>query len=131
MLEPKQDLSAADVSQAPTIVPSAASVSDFEKDRASSRDREETILPATKDETAPETGSDGIDLAKAATAASQAHGQSLKEIQTREDGTEYPTGMKLGLINLALCLSVFLMALGMSCASFAEALRRIWILEGV
>lgn len=30
----------------------------------------------------------------------------------REDGIEYPTGIKLGLIVLALCLSVFLMALG-------------------
>ncbi|KAJ4400533.1 MFS sugar transporter [Neurospora sp. IMI 360204] len=29
----------------------------------------------------------------------------------REDGVEYPTGLKLGLITIALCLSVFLMAL--------------------
>lgn len=34
------------------------------------------------------------------------------ETAKREDGTEYPTGIKLGLIVLALCLSVFLMALG-------------------
>ncbi|KAI1134501.1 putative efflux pump [Hypoxylon sp. FL0543] len=39
------------------------------------------------------------------------HGDSIRQIQTREDGTEYPTGLKLGLITLALCLSVFLMAL--------------------
>jgi EmrB/QacA subfamily drug resistance transporter len=31
--------------------------------------------------------------------------------RTREDGQEYPKGMQLGLISLALCLSVFLMAL--------------------
>ena len=30
----------------------------------------------------------------------------------REDGVEYPTGLKLGLITIALCLAVFLMALG-------------------
>ncbi|KAJ5326635.1 hypothetical protein MYU51_014499 [Penicillium brevicompactum] len=36
---------------------------------------------------------------------------SLKATTTREDGTEYPTGLKLTLIVLALCLSVFLVAL--------------------
>jgi hypothetical protein len=51
------------------------------------------------------------ELARHATAASKT-GESIVHTQTREDGTEYPTGMKLGLINLALCLSVFLMALG-------------------
>jgi hypothetical protein len=30
---------------------------------------------------------------------------------TSGEGIEYPTGVKLGLISLALCLSVFLMAL--------------------
>ncbi len=52
------------------------------------------------------------DLTRQATAVSKT-GQSITQTQTREDGTEYPTGMKLGLITLALCLSVFLMALGM------------------
>jgi hypothetical protein len=37
----------------------------------------------------------------------------VEAVNTREDGTEYPTGVKLGLIALALCLSVFLVALGM------------------
>ncbi|KAK2626637.1 hypothetical protein QTJ16_003812 [Diplocarpon rosae] len=36
---------------------------------------------------------------------------SLTRINTSQDGTEYPTGVKLGLISLALCLSVFLIAL--------------------
>jgi hypothetical protein len=52
------------------------------------------------------------ELARQATAASKS-GQSIRPTATREDGTEYPSGMKLGLITLALCLSVFLMALGM------------------
>lgn len=30
---------------------------------------------------------------------------------TSGEGIEYPTGVRLGLISLALCLSVFLMAL--------------------
>lgn len=33
------------------------------------------------------------------------------DMQIRDDGTPYPTGLKLGFIVLALCLSVFLMAL--------------------
>lgn len=35
----------------------------------------------------------------------------LQRVQTSEDGVEYPTGMKLAFISLALCLSVFLIAL--------------------
>jgi hypothetical protein len=50
------------------------------------------------------------DLSKQLTAQSH-HPAALQEIRTREDGTEYPTGLKLGLIMLALCLAVFLMAL--------------------
>lgn len=35
----------------------------------------------------------------------------LTKINTSQEGVEYPTGVKLGLISLALCLSVFLIAL--------------------
>jgi hypothetical protein len=35
----------------------------------------------------------------------------LTRVMTSGEGVEYPTGVKLGLISLALCLSVFLMAL--------------------
>lgn len=35
----------------------------------------------------------------------------LERIDTRPDGSEYPSGLKLYLITLALCLGVFLMAL--------------------
>jgi hypothetical protein len=38
-------------------------------------------------------------------------GHDLKQVQTSESGIEYPTGLRLNLISLALCLSVFLMAL--------------------
>jgi len=37
--------------------------------------------------------------------------EELNRIMTSGEGVEYPTGMKLRLISLALCLSVFLMAL--------------------
>ena len=50
------------------------------------------------------------DLTRRATATSHA-GESITNTRTREDGTEYPTGAKLTLITVALCLAVFLMAL--------------------
>ncbi|KAI1437619.1 MFS general substrate transporter [Xylaria sp. CBS 124048] len=43
--------------------------------------------------------------------APPAGGEPLRSTTTREDGIEYPTGMKLALITIALCLSVFLVAL--------------------
>ncbi|KAI1290513.1 MFS general substrate transporter [Xylaria venustula] len=49
-------------------------------------------------------------LAKVQTARSQ-NGSPLHPTETREDGTEYPSGPKLLLISVALCLSVFLTAL--------------------
>lgn len=36
---------------------------------------------------------------------------SMRRTETREDGSEYPTGLKLFLIIVALCLAVFLMCL--------------------
>lgn len=38
-------------------------------------------------------------------------GTEIHKVNTSAEGVEYPTGLKLGLISLALCLSVFLMAL--------------------
>lgn len=35
----------------------------------------------------------------------------MTRVMTSGEGVEYPTGLKLNLISLALCLSVFLMAL--------------------
>ncbi|KAI1186284.1 MFS general substrate transporter [Nemania serpens] len=49
-------------------------------------------------------------LAKVQTAHTQ-NGDHLQPTETREDGTAYPTGLKLTLISAALCLSVFLIAL--------------------
>ncbi|KAI0482545.1 putative efflux pump [Xylariaceae sp. FL0804] len=53
-------------------------------------------------------------LSRQQTAREQSGGSSGDELQpheTRDDGEDYPTGLKLSLIALALCLSVFLMAL--------------------
>jgi hypothetical protein len=48
----------------------------------------------------------------------------VEQRSTEDDGTEYPTGMPLALIMLALCLSVFLMSLGKPyCQSPTSLLR--------
>lgn len=55
---------------------------------------------------------DGHTLTKAETAASHnPENLAVAKTLTREDGSAYPTGATLGLVVLALCLSVFLMAL--------------------
>lgn len=51
-----------------------------------------------------------IELKKTKSAA-EIQQEDLKRVMTSPDGIEYPTGVKLQLISLALCLSVFLMAL--------------------
>lgn len=43
--------------------------------------------------------------------ASASASNTLQRVETRPDGSEYPTGLKLILITIALCLGVFLMAL--------------------
>lgn len=59
---------------------------------------------------APTESEKVVELTHQVTARSQT-ANTLRETLTREDGVEYPTGLKLGLISLALCLSVFLIAL--------------------
>ncbi|KAH9902351.1 putative efflux pump [Xylariomycetidae sp. FL2044] len=109
------------VSQAPTVAPSSSSATDPEKADSvrlstSSRSSASTARPVAdtveKEEERTDALADALTdaLTKQATARSK-HGDELRPVQTREDGTEYPTGAKLALITLALCLSVFLMAL--------------------
>lgn len=52
------------------------------------------------------------DMGKPSTVASQA-AKTAELTNVREDGTPYPTGIKLAVITIALSLTVFLMALGM------------------
>jgi hypothetical protein len=47
---------------------------------------------------------------KKVTSAKEAQAE-LTKLMTSGEGVEYPTGVKLGLVAMALCLSVFLMAL--------------------
>jgi EmrB/QacA subfamily drug resistance transporter len=97
-------------SEAPTIAGSNASLS--EKARSLNEDAASEQIDRTEETPRQHTGNDEKhnDLTQQQTAASQGE-HSLRPTTTREDGTEYPSGMKLALINLALCLAVFLMAL--------------------
>jgi hypothetical protein len=89
----------------PTNSPNHVAVSEQEKERRIS------ATPSMPDEKTDV-------LVQTATAEPDKQHPSLKASTTREDGTEYPTGLKLALIALALCLSVFLVALGMFSLSF-------------
>ncbi|KAF2964602.1 hypothetical protein GQX73_g8980 [Xylaria multiplex] len=108
-----------DSSREPTLAASGNSMGGYEKDARSalsSRDQSASSSHSSKssiveggasaDQDVEKAGS----LAKIQTARSQ-NGSPLQPTETREDGTEYPTGVKLTLISVALCLSVFLTAL--------------------
>ncbi|KAJ2992653.1 hypothetical protein NUW58_g2094 [Xylaria curta] len=103
----------------PTLAPSANSMMDYEKDAgsavsthaqqvSSSDSSQNSILEGGASATHGVEKSEG--LAKVQTSQTQT-GTQLEQSRTREDGTEYPTGIKLTLISVALCLSVFLIAL--------------------
>ncbi|KAK0667512.1 putative efflux system protein [Cercophora samala] len=111
-------------SQAPTVAPSSKSISDDEKasnsgdktdiDAGSSTDTTEKASASKQPQITTEAADNekaGSILAKHPTAVSQAGSKKLEPSKTREDGEEYPTGIKLAAIVTALCLSVFLMAL--------------------
>lgn len=98
-------------SQAPTTAGSSANLSKVSQ-RDAPLDVEDTIAEriGTIIQHQDTESEKHNDLAQHATAATQASHSTCPR-PTRTDDTEYPTGVKLGLISLALCLSVFLMAL--------------------
>ncbi|KAL2255916.1 hypothetical protein VTK26DRAFT_2485 [Humicola hyalothermophila] len=102
-------------SRVPTLVPSARSVSDDGK--ASGGPGEQTdadVSSASPVEASAEVQSQNEkqddSLARQPTSASNT-GNKTEGEPAGEDGTTYPTGMKLILIVVALCLAVFVMAL--------------------
>jgi len=58
----------------------------------------------------PSADKDNGELKRVHSTAKEAKDE-LTRVMTSGEGVEYPTGLKLNLISLALCLSVFLMAL--------------------
>jgi hypothetical protein len=115
-------------SEVPTLAPSRASVSDDGKASATGEQTDVEVGSSNPVETSSqnEKHASQLDekhtsesLARQATATSKT-GKPLEPTATREDGTEYPTGLTLGLIVLALCLSVFTMALGMHSPAFSS-----------
>ncbi|KAK0625477.1 major facilitator superfamily domain-containing protein [Bombardia bombarda] len=93
------------LSQAPTIARSSASLTEDEKPAAA-----ETGAGSSRSIT-PEENRKQRHKSTQLLIATSLPEQIAQSVQERDDGEEYPTGMKLGLIALALCLSVFLMAL--------------------
>lgn len=111
MLEPRHQSSFEGTSQAPTIAestPSLAGTNEKDVDTASKHDNmNEKLQPMGP---TPAEAEKVTDLTKTTTARSQ-NSNALRQTETREDGVAYPKGLKLFLISLALCLSVFLIAL--------------------
>ncbi|OAA53910.1 Major facilitator superfamily domain, general substrate transporter [Niveomyces insectorum RCEF 264] len=80
------------------------------QERATDEEIENVNVEAIR--AAAEAGGPLTKTETAATSKSAVAGAvALAQTATREDGTAYPSGTRLGLIMLALCLSVFLMAL--------------------
>ncbi|KAM7218871.1 putative efflux pump antibiotic resistance protein [Rhypophila decipiens] len=104
----------ADESQAPTIAPSAASMTEDDKLSGKGAGTTSETDAASRAENEKPAGTDanptGDELRKQITSASKT-GSQIAPTRTRDDGVEYPKGFELFLITLALCLSVFLMAL--------------------
>jgi hypothetical protein len=72
-------------------------------------DAENSVREGSQTPTAdPINNEDGLRKVHSTTKEIQ---DELTRVMTSGEGIEYPTGVKLGLISLALCLSVFLMAL--------------------
>lgn len=108
-MDTKPGLSQPD-SKVPTVAASAASLSDDGKVSAAG-DQTDLDNGTTDLNTAQDEKHSTLD--RQPTAASKT-GSKIEPVLTREDGEEYPSGMKLFLIVLALCLAVFVMALGKS-----------------
>ncbi|GAB1317454.1 hypothetical protein MFIFM68171_07664 [Madurella fahalii] len=99
--------------QVSVIMPSSASASDVDKVSAAGEQTDIDVGSSDAiDITAQNEKQEAKDssLARQPTAASDS-GKKIEQVKTREDGAEYPGGVTLGLIVLALCLSVFTMAL--------------------
>jgi len=114
---------AATESKTTTIAPSAASMTEDDKVSGKGATTSETDAASTnpagasgdaaeaENEKADNEKLPSNELKHQATATSK-HGSNIEPSRTREDGVAYPKGYELGLIMLALCLSVFLIALG-------------------
>jgi hypothetical protein len=102
------------MSGVPTLAASAVSLSDDGKVSAAGDQTDLDVGSASPlDASAQDEKHDEKHgaLARQPTATSNT-GKAIEKVETRQDGEEYPTGMKLTLIVIALCLSVFVMALG-------------------
>jgi hypothetical protein len=96
----------------------SATLQEEKNSRPASRDGETSVLPSVNEEKEREAGAETSPSLSVNEKAKQQKeieakmgGHDLSKIKTSETGVEYPNGVKLGLITLALCLSVFLMAL--------------------
>jgi hypothetical protein len=100
----------------------SATLHEEKSSRPASRDGEKSVLPSRASVVEEQDAEAGVTTSPRPSLnekpehqqeidATEKDGHDLSKIKTSETGVEYPHGVKLGLITLALCLSVFLMAL--------------------
>jgi hypothetical protein len=100
----------------------SATLHEEKSSRPASRDGEKTVLPSRASVNEEKEAEAGVATSTHPSVnekpehqqeidVTEMGGHDLSKIKTSETGVEYPHGVKLGLITLALCLSVFLMAL--------------------
>ena len=99
-------ISSGAMSQAPTLAPSPSSLKSFEKECESA---------FTTPKASSESSSSSRTVQPIVSSLSSKSGEERQNeedtIETREDGTPYPTRLKLGIIVLAICMSILLMGL--------------------
>jgi len=100
----------------------SATLHEEKSSRPASRDGEKSVLPSRASVAEEKHDEAGVATSPSPSVnekselpkeieATEMGGHDLNKIKTSETGVEYPSGVKLGLITLALCLSVFLIAL--------------------
>ncbi|KAI1810496.1 MFS general substrate transporter [Poronia punctata] len=121
MLSPEgygQPLSVAEqlqsASRDPTLAPSISSSTMMEKEKEKDKGpyQSSVDIPGSSSSRTEAEDEDVDALGQIQTTKTQNNeGDTVQQVFTREDGTEYPSGVKLTLISLSLCLSVFLISL--------------------
>ena len=100
------------MSRAFTLAPSAESVASFEKECESAFTTPKASSESSSSRSSSRSSRTIRQTISIVTSRSEEGTEQEKGgVETREDGTPYPTGFKLGIIVLAICLSIFLMAL--------------------
>ena len=94
------------ISQAPTLAPSSISLKSVEKECESA-----FTTPKASSESSSSSRTVRHIISALSSKGEEEKQDAKSNVETREDGTLYPTRLKLGIIVLAICMSILLMGL--------------------